>query len=162
MFAGDIFKPAADASYRNFLWENFHLNHSFDIGTKVLENKEIGTIDSWGPFFRVSFDLIIHSLGEINQLAYQNWYSVLAFVDEIGSELPVIELHSLGFLRFRNIFVNYSTYYNSVIFNIKLNQWYNIMIDQKSVNGKVIRENKINIGNISIFRDIILLQLMGT
>ena len=138
MFAGDIFKPAADVSYRNLLWENFHLNHSFDIGTKVLEDKEIGTINSWGPFFHVSFDLIIHSLGEISRRESQNWYSVLAFVHEIGSELPAIELHSSGFLQFRNMFVNYSTYYK-VIFNIKLNHWYNIIIDQKSVNGKVIR-----------------------
>ena len=61
MFAGDKVKPAADASYRNLLWENFHVDHSFNIGAKIQENKQIGTIDSWGPFFRVSFDLIIHS-----------------------------------------------------------------------------------------------------
>ena len=140
VFAGDKFKPAADASYRNFFWENFPVDHNFDIGTKVQRDKQIGTIDSWGPFFRVSFDLFIHSLGEISRTGNKsNWYSVLAFVHEIGSELPAIELHSSGFLRFRNLFVNYFTYHNSVIFNIKLNQWYNIIIDQKSVNGKVIR-----------------------
>ena len=73
VFAGDKFKPAADASYRNLLWENFHVNHSFDIGTKIQRNKAIGTIDSWGPFFRVSFDLIIHSFRQYE------WTSLLAF-----------------------------------------------------------------------------------
>ena len=73
VFAGDK-KPAADASYRNLSWENFPVDHSFDIGTKVQKDKEIGTIDSWGPFFRVSFHLIIHSLHPSLQ-----WTSLLAF-----------------------------------------------------------------------------------
>ena len=78
VFAGDKFKPAADASYRNLSWENFHVDHSFNIGTKIQKNKEIGTIDSWGPFFRVSFDLIIHS--------YVNGYSsVLSFKGNGGT-----------------------------------------------------------------------------
>ena len=62
VFAGDNSKPAADASYRNLSWENFHVDHSFDIGTKIQKNKEIGAIETWGPFFQISFDLIIHSL----------------------------------------------------------------------------------------------------
>ena len=56
MFAGDKFKPAADASYRNF-----HAGPSFNTGSNVQKNKKIGTIDSWGPLFRISLDLIIHS-----------------------------------------------------------------------------------------------------
>ena len=62
VFAGDKFKPAADASYRNLFWENFYVDHSFDIGTKIRGNKKIGIIETWGPFFRIRFDLIIHSL----------------------------------------------------------------------------------------------------
>ena len=59
MFAGDNFKPAADASYRNF-----DAGPSFHIGSNVRKNNEIGTIDSWGPLFRVSLDIIIHSHDE--------------------------------------------------------------------------------------------------
>ena len=36
VFAGDKSKPPSDASYRNLLWENFHLDHTFDFGAKVL------------------------------------------------------------------------------------------------------------------------------
>ena len=73
VFAGDK-KPAADASYRNLLWENFHVDHSFNIGTKIQENKQIGTIESWGPLFRVSLDLIIHSQdgGRSSILSFQS------------------------------------------------------------------------------------------
>ena len=60
MFAGDKSKPAADASYKNLFWENLLADQSFNVGTKIQRNKQIGFIDSLGPFFRVSFDLIIH------------------------------------------------------------------------------------------------------
>ena len=61
VFAGDKFKPAADASYRNLVWETFHIDHRLNVGTKVERNTQIGTIDTLGPFFRVNFDLMIHS-----------------------------------------------------------------------------------------------------
>ena len=60
VFAGDKFKPAADASYRNLVWETFQIDHRLNVGTKVERGKKIAAIDSLGPFFRVSFDLIIH------------------------------------------------------------------------------------------------------
>ena len=72
VFAGDKFKPAADASYRNLVWETFHIDHRLNVGTKVERNKQIGTINSLGPFFRISFDLIIHS--QVNE-----WSNVLLF-----------------------------------------------------------------------------------
>ena len=132
VFAGDKVKPAADASYRNLSWENFYVDHSFNIGTKIQENKEIGTIDSWGPFFRVSFDLIIHSLDQNIQ-----WSNVLSFLYgiEIGkiAPVPAIFLDSSGALFFHNSVVN------RFHFNIKQNHWYNIIIEQKSLNGKVMR-----------------------
>ena len=126
VFAGDK-KPAADASYRNLLWENFPVDHSFDIGTKVQNKTKIGTIDSWGPFFRVSFDLMIHSLLE------EGWTSLLAFR---GLCCPQAYLdNKFGVIQFGN-FVN--NQYQKTSFRIELNHWYNIIIEQKSVNGKVI------------------------
>ena len=134
MFAGDKFKPAADASYRNLFWENFHVDHSFDIGTKIQWNKEIGTIDSWGPFFRVSFDLIIHSLRQ------EEWSSLLAFRGngaicdncKIGDRVPVL------FLNNKDCVIQFSNTVNNLLFDVELNNWYNIIIEQKSVNGKVV------------------------
>ena len=135
VFAGDNFKPAADASYRNLLWENFHVDHSFDFGAKIVADKEIGTIDSWGPFFSVSLDLIIHSLPKYG------WAPVLAFIYEIGRTgeplpAPAIYLHRSGFLQFRNIF---GLQDNKSNFKFELHHWYNIIIEQKSSNGKVTR-----------------------
>ena len=126
MFAGDKSKPPADASYKNLLWENFHVNHNFNIRTKILRDKEIGTMESWGPFFRVSFDLIIHSLLE------DEWSSVLAFADGL-KPIPAINFHRSGFLNFQNY--NFKLTFD---FNVKLKKWYNVIIEQKTSNGKVI------------------------
>ena len=85
MFAGDNFKPAADASYRNF-----DAGPSFHIGSNVRKNNEIGTIDSLGPLFRISLDLIIHSQdgGRSSVLTFQpngatkKWEKILALYVE--------------------------------------------------------------------------------
>ena len=156
MFAGDKFKPAADATYRNLFWENFHVDHSFNIGTKIQRNKEIGTIDSWGPLFRVSFDLIIHSLLQ------DVWSSLLAFSanEKICDhcEIALFLDNKFGTIQFQNR--------NSIVHvKIEVNKWFNIIIEQKSINGKVKVKLKIkslsSIGHTLISRDIILLQLMG-
>ena len=135
MFAGDKSKPAADASYRNLLWENFHVDHSFDIGTKIQKrDKEIGTIDSWGPFFRVSFDLIIHSIHPIDKL------SVLSFSHGSGTE-NVFEILRIFLLNSNMIVKNFFDKYHKegeLHFDIVKKHWYNIIIEQKSIRGKVI------------------------
>ena len=135
MLAGDNSKPAANASYRNLLWENFHVDHSFNIGTKIQRNKEIGTIDSWGPFFRVTFDLIIHSIDKNIERS-----SILSFLRDIGIDrlvdVPSIFLQSSGELVFYYFFSNDK---HRVNFFIEENRWYNIIIEQKSKRGKVIR-----------------------
>ena len=137
MFAGDQSKPAADASYRNLLWENFHVNNSFDIGTKKLDDTEIGIIDSWGPFFRVSFDLIIHSLStryEWSGLFFFRGYGTRCA--RCSDQVPALFLNSkFGLIKIRNTVVNPNEEFN---FKIELSHWYNILIEQKSVNGKVI------------------------
>ena len=142
MFAGDKFKPAADASYRNLFWENFYVDHSFDIGTKIQRNKEIGTIDSLGPFFRVSFDLIIHSFHQ------DEWSSLLAFLYSChycinGDRIPALFLDYKGTgngrdgeILISNTVDNSKDYFH---FKIELNHWYNIVIEQNSINGKVIK-----------------------
>ena len=140
MFAGDNSKPAADASYRNLLWENFHVDHSFNLGAKIVPDKEIGTIDSWGPFYHVSFDLIIHSLkpeypwSRVLEFLYENEAENFQTVEQF-QKVPSIFLHRSGFLDFWNSVDNHIHNFN---FNIEPKHWYNIIIEQKAVNGKVI------------------------
>ena len=137
VFAGDK-KPAADASYRNLLWENFPVDHRFDIGTKVQNNKEIGTIDSWGPFFRVSFDLIIHSLHPSTWMTSLLAFRVVA-VSQDGSlnyeYVPAIFLNNVR----GEIWFYGETVKDEVQFEIELNHWYNIIIEQKSPRAQVLR-----------------------
>ena len=118
VFAGDKFKKAADASYRNFdAGPNFH------IGSNVRKNNKIGTIESWGPLFRVSLDLIIHSR---HQDENYEWSSVLAFLHAAPS--IYIDTTSLVTTVDKKMFHS----------DIELNHWYNILIEQKLFNGKVI------------------------
>ena len=118
VFAGDKFKKTADASYRNF-----DAGQNFNIGSNVQKNNKIGTIESWGPLFRVSLDLIIHSR---HQDENYDWSSVLAFLHAA----PSIYLDKTGFV---------TTLDNKIFnFKIELNHWYNIVLEQKSLIGKVI------------------------
>ena len=135
MFAGDNFKPAADASYRNF-----DAGPSFHIGSNVRKNNEIGTIDSWGPFFRVSLDLMIHSYNPEN-----GWSSLLTFKGNGGTTNNIRNGD-----RIPGIFLNerdkYLTFSNAVEpkknyqpHKINLSTWYNILIEQKIVNRNKVR-----------------------
>ena len=154
VFAGDKSKPAADASYRNLLWENFRFDHvlttvphtidswgPLDVGIKIERNKEIGIIDNWGPFFRVSFDLIIHSHDDQPEW----WSGILSFLGnggtsecyEIGDCIPAVFLTRAGDLEFYSTVDDYPSDYFD--FQIEINHWYSVIIEQKSDNRKVMK-----------------------
>ena len=97
----------------------------------IERNKEIGTIDSWGPVFRISFDLIIHSY--VKGKGKQGWSSVLAF-----NKKPSIDLNKNGELR---IFFQQRKY--SFVTNVDLRKWYNISIEQKPKDKKVRENHKL-------------------
>ena len=101
-----------------------------DLGV-IERNKEIGTIDSWGPVFRISFDLIIHSF--VKGKGKQGWSSVLAF-----DKTPSVDLNKNGELR---IFFHQRKY--TFIVNVDLNRWYNISIEQKPDNKKVRKKSQV-------------------
>ena len=108
----------------------------------IKRNTEIGTIDSWGPTFSVSFDLIIHSF--VKGKGKQGWTSVLAFKSRCcnhGGKVPDIALSKNGDLRFSNS-VNGNKNYQ-FIFNVDLNRWYNITIEQKQHDQKVTKKGKV-------------------
>ena len=92
----------------------------------IEKNKEIGAIyGTWGPFFQVSFELIIHSY--VKGKGKQGWSSVLAF-----DKKPSVDLNKNGELR-----IFFEKKKNNFISNVVLNNWYNISIEQKPKNKKV-------------------------
>ena len=108
----------------------------------IKKNHEIGTVDSWGPIFRISFDLIIHSF--VKGKGKQGWSSVLAFKGNggkshccnHGDRIPDIALNKNGKLRFSNSVSGNKKY--QFIFNVALNKWYNIIVEQTRTDEKVI------------------------
>ena len=113
----------------------------------IEENKEIGTIDSWGPLFRVSFDLIIHSY--VRGKGRKGWTTVFSFKGnggkkhccKHGDRIPEIALDKNGGLRISNSVSGNAKY--SFIFKVELKMWYNIIIEQKLNLGKV-KQKKIH------------------
>ena len=168
VYAGDKSKPAADASYRNLLWENFHVDHSFNIGTKIQDSKQIGTIDTWGPLFRVSFDLIIH---KFRHFTHTNRSSLLSFrgANCYLCRSPALSLdNKKRHIQFSNIvnkhtiiknfefgvvveYLSISLDVDYFFFPIKLNHWYNIIIEQKPVNVKVSDKTEKKSSSSNIF-----------
>ena len=99
-----------------------------------MKNQKIGTINgTWGPFFRISFDLIIHSY--VKGKGKQGWSSVLAF-----DKKPSVDLNKNGELR---IFFQQKKY--NFISNVDLNSWYNISIEQKPKDKKVREKSQVKI-----------------
>ena len=134
MFAGDKSKPAADASYKNLIWENLLADQSFNVGTKIQRNKQIGFIDSLGPFFRVHLDLLVHNLHNFPQ-------SVLAFYTSTTDTFDIYIIDS-KFLLF-SCFIN--NRYQSFVWEIEQNRWYNLIIEKKTVNRKVIKSKILSL-----------------
>ena len=103
----------------------------------VGENKLLGTIDSWGPLYRVSLDLIIHSHSNTT------YSSVLSFKgngastdnDNYGDRIPIIQVRNNGYLYLISSVKGDNSYIVKI--EIDLNEWYNILIEQKWINRKV-------------------------
>ena len=119
----------------------------------VKRNTEIGKIPSWGPQFRVSFDLKINSHVSGNS----GWSSVLAFKSDggasnsrkIGDRIPAIFMFKKGFLHFTSG-VNRKRNYNFNFNSIKLSKWYSITIEQTREKGKVRETEKLLFHDINL------------
>ena len=135
VFAGDKFLPAADATYRNLVWENIGLSGA------VKKNTEIATIPSWGPLFRVSFDLMINSHAS-GPGGRGGWSSVISFKGNGGKKnsgshgdrIPAVFMNN-GRLHFRTSVSGNSNYpLNSAV---PLKRWLHVIIEQNYLNKKV-------------------------
>ena len=100
------------------------------------------TVESWGPFFRISFDLFISSFGP------SEWSSILSFKGNGGTSnccnngdrVPIVQLRKNGQLYFINsVNGNGNAYFHTAV---ETNKWYKIEIEQTMIDEKV--EDKYN------------------
>ena len=113
------------------VWSAISYLNRYSFQGDVKRVNKIGSINgTWGPFFRISFDLLIHSY--VKGKGKQGWSSVLAF-----DKKPSIDLNKNGELRF---FFEQRKY--NFISNVDLNKWYVISIEQRP-NDEKVRETKI-------------------
>ena len=112
-------------------------------------NTEIGAIATWGPQFRVCFDLKINSHVSGNR---GGWSNVISFknnggkgkLGQIGDRIPAIFLNRRGFLHFTNG-VNGNNNYHFNFHSINVNKWYSITIQQTRNNDKAREKVKLHI-----------------
>ena len=157
VFAGDKFLPAADVAYNNLTWDIVSEENEEEenevvqktslavsgqaegLSGVVEKDNEIGTIESWGPHFRVSFEMIIKSF------VGAKWTNILSFKGngatsaccQPGDRVPAIFLqNNKKFFVFSNT-VNGNDYTFNWNKKVELNKWYKIIIEQISINGKV-------------------------
>ena len=114
---------------------------------KVKKNNEIGFIASWGPLFRVSFDLKINSLVQGDPT--WGWANIFAFGQGVnpdqkngnGERVPAIFIHryqNLG-LYFANS-VNGNGNYHHTYTQFQLEKWQHYIIEQTRTGEKVWTE----------------------
>ena len=136
IFSG-LFNDAACSLKYQFICEK-KLSYS----GKLKKNNLLATIDSWGPYFKLSLDLKIHSK------VYPGWSSILSFKGnggledwkKYGDRAPAILYNKNGQLHFTNAVSGNLNY----VFDKKvdLGKWYHIEIEQNWKNGKVILSYK--------------------
>ena len=138
VFAGDKFLPPADVAYRNLTWE---LDVKPDLLSGVAKwRNQLGTIESWGPHFRISFEMIIKSFSTKGHPGPMT--NILEFYNHKYRRPKYFGILSVSletkafFLQFSN-HVNGNGKYSYVYRKPELNKWYKIIIEQKPINGKV-------------------------
>ena len=129
IYAGDYFNEPANALYQNLQYANI-----------VEKGRLIDTVSSWGPLFRISFDLFITSFGP------SVWSSILSFKGNGGTNnccnngdrVPIVQLRDNGELYFINsVNGNGNAHFHTAV---ETNKWLEIEIEQTKIEGKV--ENK--------------------
>ena len=141
----------SDGIYRNFFFQNEETEtvNGRTIGEKeeeiinlsgvVTKDNMIGTIESWGPYFRVSFEFMIKSFVAdkmTNILSFKGNGGVRQF-GQPGDRDPGVYLQTKKKLLLFSQGINGNGKYSYVYKKPELNKWYKIIIEQKPINGKV-------------------------
>ena len=85
------------------------------------KNNLLQTIDSWGPFFKVTFDLMVHSKPT------SHWSGLLAFkgnggssnLGKYGDRAPAIFYNKNGYLRFSDALDGNITYVITLLSKVR-------------------------------------------
>ena len=103
-------------------------------------NNQIGTIARWGPTWRVSVDLIIHSYGE----GEYPFKSIIAFKGNNGNNcckngdrVPAIWFHKTRGLHI--VTSANGTLHGFDYKGVKLGKRFNLVLEQVFINGEVLR-----------------------
>ena len=116
-----------------------HLGKQAGLSGVPNRNNLIGEIRSWGPLFRVSFDLNIKSFdkGYSNIIAFKG-NGARNDQGNDGDRIPKITLYGPNrFLEITNSVSGSGHYIYITEKKFALDNWYNIEIEQKEVSGKV-------------------------
>ena len=114
-------------------WGDIFLFH------QINGNNLIGCINSWGPLFRVSFDLKINKL--VHGGPVWGWSTVIVFKadDKDGGRIPALFIHRMmkfGFYISNSVNGNGNHHFLYTKFH--LNNWINFVLEQsESGDGKV-------------------------
>ena len=106
----------------------------------------IDTVEAWGPFFRISFDLFVTALGP------SEWGSIISFKGNGGTNnccnngdrVPIVQLRDNGQLYFINsVNDNGNAHFHTAV---DTDKWYQIEIAQTRIDGKVENKYILSIG----------------
>ena len=131
-------------------------------GTSIVSNNLLATIPSWGPTFRVTFDLYINSFVEGNQYGFSELLRFTATDNNfwsLGDAVPVVLTTQTGIHIVTQIGSN-----NHWVAQTKLNEktWYHVELVQHSHNNKkVMHVLRKNICNRYLFQFVFEIKIDG-
>ena len=144
-------RPTAFILIRSSLKLN-NLSIWISVGSPAVHNNRIATLPTWGPSYRITFNLYVHSFRGRN-LKSGKWAELLRFSRTnnnccaIGDRIPTIMTNRGGFIQVGTQVGNAGNKWKNV--NLNMKTWYRVELLQYVWNRKV-RENEYN--NIIIIR----------
>jgi len=108
------------------------LTMKFDQEIRVENNKLLASVPTWGPTFRISFDLKILSFANCNPDKMANYLTFTATDNnccEIGDRVPAFFTNSGGFLQLATQ-IDYNGNHIARSPNLEENVWYSVEVEQ--------------------------------
>ena len=137
-------KCHANVTHEIFVFEyNWLIFSTPGLSGVIEKNKQIGTVETWGPLYCVSLDLILFSptTTHSNIIAFKG-NEARTNLQNYGDRTPHLELMGTTLVLSSSISGNpHHVFWKT---NVRLNQWFNIVIEQSSINETVIWNPKIN------------------
>ena len=111
---------------------------------RVKENKLIGSIPSWGPIFKISFDLKVLSFVTCSPDGVANYLTFTATDNDcckIGGRIPAFFTNSGGFLQLATQINENGNLVKSSP-QLEENIWYKVEVEQFKEDKQVIKDKK--------------------